>query len=54
MFNFYWRFVQHAAAIIKQLTDTLKGGKSSKAAVAWSQERAAVFTAAKKALSNLC
>jgi hypothetical protein len=54
LFNFNRRFVKDAAAIIKPLTDALKGGKSGTAAVEWSPPLQAAFKAAKCALANLC
>jgi hypothetical protein len=54
LFNFYRRFVKDGAAIIKPLTDALKGSKSGTAAVSWSLPLQAAFKAAKDALANLC
>jgi RNase H-like domain found in reverse transcriptase len=55
LFNFYRRFIPAtAAAVIKPLTDALKGGKSGKTAVKWTAELSAAFLAAKNALSQLC
>jgi hypothetical protein len=51
---FYRRFVKDAAAIIKPLTDALKGGKSGMAAVSWLPSLQAAFKAAKCALASLC
>jgi cleavage and polyadenylation specificity factor subunit 1 len=48
--NFYRRFVPRAAAILRPLTDALKGGPSAKAAVEWTGERQAALAAAKAAL----
>jgi RNase H-like domain found in reverse transcriptase len=54
LFNFYRRFIPAAAAVIKPLTDTLKGSKSGKTAVEWTPELSTAFLAAKDALSQLC
>jgi len=48
--NFYRRFVPRAAAILRPLTDALKGSPSAKAAVEWTGERQAALVAAKAAL----
>jgi hypothetical protein len=53
LFNFYRRFIPGAAAVIKPLTDTLKGGKSGKTAVKWTAELSASFLVAKSTLSQL-
>jgi cleavage and polyadenylation specificity factor subunit 1 len=50
MFNFYRKFVPAAAAIIRPLTDALRGGKSGKQAVQWSAAMDEAFKKAKAAL----
>jgi hypothetical protein len=39
LFNFYRRFVPAAAAIVRPLTDALKGSPASKKPIQWSQQR---------------
>ena len=46
--NFYRRFIRGAAQLLKPLTDSLKGGKTTK--LAWSPQMAAAFQAAKAAV----
>jgi RNase H-like domain found in reverse transcriptase len=50
LFNFYRRFVTAAAAIIRPITDALRGGPAGSKAVQWSAAMAAAFQAAKAAL----
>jgi hypothetical protein len=52
LFNFYRRFVHRAAAIVKPLTDALRGSLAPTAAVKWSVEMVQAFAAAKAALSD--
>jgi hypothetical protein len=52
LFNFYRRFVHRAAAIVKPLTDTLRGSLAPAAAVKWSAEMVQAFAAAKAALGD--
>jgi cleavage and polyadenylation specificity factor subunit 1 len=50
MFNFYRKFIPAAAAIIRPLTDALRGGKSGKQAVQWSTVMEEAFKKTKAAL----
>ena len=50
--NFYRKFVRGAAAILKPLSDILKGSPNCRAAVEWTPPRVAAFKAAKAALQR--
>jgi hypothetical protein len=52
LFNFYWRFVPAAAAILRPLTDALAGAPRGTAAVEWNEAREAAFIAAREALTS--
>ena len=51
MLNFYRRFIRGAAAILKLLTDSTKGGGGKSSKVQWTEEMNQSFDAAKKALA---
>jgi RNase H-like domain found in reverse transcriptase/Reverse transcriptase (RNA-dependent DNA polymerase) len=51
LFNFYRRFVPAATAIVRPLTDALRGGARGSAAVKWSTAMSAAFAASKAALA---
>jgi Reverse transcriptase (RNA-dependent DNA polymerase) len=51
LFNFYRRFVPAAAAIVRLLTDALRGGRKGSAPVEWSPPMLQAFSAAKAALA---
>ena len=50
MVNFYRRFLQGAAALLKPLTNSLKG--APKGNLMWTEEMAAAFEASKAAMVN--
>jgi cytoskeleton-associated protein 5 len=52
LFNFYYRFVPHAAAIVCLLTGTLQGGQAGTAKVAWSAAMDSAFSKARTALAD--
>jgi Reverse transcriptase (RNA-dependent DNA polymerase)/RNase H-like domain found in reverse transcriptase len=54
LFNFYRKFVPKAAAILKPLTDAMRGGVRDPQLVSWSAPRRAAFSAAKAALAAAC
>jgi len=49
--NFYRRFIPKAAAILRPLTESLKGKPALKSAVVWQPDMDAAFVAAKSALA---
>jgi transposase InsO family protein len=51
LFNFYRRFVPAAAAVIRPLTDALRGNPAGAAPVKWSAAMSAAFEASKAALA---
>jgi len=51
LINFYRRFLPGLAATLKPLTDALQGAKKGADAVPWSEDKAAAFLAAKRALA---
>jgi RNase H-like domain found in reverse transcriptase/Reverse transcriptase (RNA-dependent DNA polymerase) len=51
LFNFYRHFVPAAAAIVRPLTDALRGGRKGSAPVGWSPPMLQAFAAAKAALA---
>jgi hypothetical protein len=52
LFNFYRRFVPRAAAIVKPLTDALRGSLAPSAAVQWKTDMVQAFAAARTALGS--
>jgi cleavage and polyadenylation specificity factor subunit 1 len=52
LFNFYRRFVPHAAAIVRPLTDALQGGLAGTAKVKWSAAMDSAFSKARTALAD--
>jgi RNase H-like domain found in reverse transcriptase len=54
LFIYYCHFVASAAAIIRPLTEALKGGRAGGSKLQWSDEMRASFQAAKAALSTMC
>jgi hypothetical protein len=50
--NFYRRFIPAAARILKPLTNPLKGGPKPAAAIPWTADMQAAFSAAKAALTG--
>jgi hypothetical protein len=50
--NFYRRFIPAATRILKPLTDQLKGGPKPVAAIPWTADMQAAFSAAKAALTG--
>jgi Reverse transcriptase (RNA-dependent DNA polymerase)/RNase H-like domain found in reverse transcriptase len=54
LFTFYRRFVAKAAAIVKPLTDALKGGKKGSTKLEWTADMATAFQLAKQALADAC
>jgi Reverse transcriptase (RNA-dependent DNA polymerase) len=51
LFNFYRRFVPAAAAIVRPLTDALRGGARGMTVVKWSATMKSAFAASKAALA---
>jgi hypothetical protein len=52
LFNFYRRFMPHAVAIVRPLTDALQGGQVGTAKVAWSAAMDSAFSKARTALAD--
>jgi cleavage and polyadenylation specificity factor subunit 1 len=50
LLNFYRKFIPAAAAVVRPLTDALRGGRSGKQRVQWTTAMDAAFKAAKAAL----
>jgi transposase InsO family protein len=51
LFNFYRRFVPAAAAVVRPLTDALRGSPAAKKAIEWQPAMRAAFEGAKAALA---
>jgi RNase H-like domain found in reverse transcriptase len=54
LFTFYRRFVAKAAAIVKPLTDALKGGKKVPTKLEWTADMSTAFQLSKQALADAC
>jgi hypothetical protein len=52
LFNFYRPFVPRAAAIVKPLTDSLRGSLAPSVAIQWKADMVQAFAAARTALSS--
>jgi hypothetical protein len=52
LINFYRRFIPAAAAILKPLTDSLRGGGTGADRLTWSPEMQAAFEGSKEALAK--